>query len=497
MGVRTKQTVGKPLKAQIKEMIGRTAPVGGDFWSKYRTGVSVDRTITRYEFWDKFRRGLAKGYEFAGAFARPIIETTASWVMGDGIGFALADNDAKDEKDPRNITNWLLNEFSRRYARLIRQVVEDLYALGDQYVIVNPDGTLSVPSPDTVEVVYAELDYRRLEQVTVVTHLETYEVRDVYRDDLRTVTIKNISSRPQTLGDGTTLPPGKAVIREFDNLIGRIPVVHFANDRGTNETHGRPIYEGLKTAFSRYDDLIMKMIDGAELMGNPFPVFEGMDDIDTTVAANSTDVEEIVDNDGVTTERPIIDFAQLSVITVGKGGGFKFASPQSGFTNDVRNTLKSIWLLVMEFSRLPEAVWGGELSSARATAGEQMRTFYSYITGRRLMVEGDGTDGDSLARGGLLALVDIWLRTTALINPVVVVGPVAVVWPELSEVNEELTIKKAEMAHNRGVLTDETFLSTLDLVDNPADEVMAAAAQQEERRDPFDTMVDAELEDEA
>lgn len=63
----------------VKEIIGRTVMWVGNatnFWSRF--GKSVDQTKTDYAWWDKFRRGKQRGFEFAGLFAKPITEIIAS-----------------------------------------------------------------------------------------------------------------------------------------------------------------------------------------------------------------------------------------------------------------------------------------------------------------------------------------------------------------------------------------------------------------------------------
>lgn len=457
----------------VREIIGRSVLVGVDFWARLRVGKTVDETQTNYAFWDKFRRGKAKGFAFAGLFAKPIIEITASWVIGSGFDVKLAD---ESESDAHAYTNDLLRRFIRRVRNRLQTMVIDLYGLGDQYIIVNPDGSLSIPSPDTVSVEYDALDYRQPVKFVVTSKLTKAVVTDEYREDGRTVLVKWVDRRPDT-------------VLHFANLIGRIPVVHFANDRGGNETHGRPIYETAYRAFSRYDDLLEKMVDGAELMGNPIPTFEGMEDVAETEEAVSVPTgDTVLDSEGNEVEERKVAFDVLPALFIGKGGSFKFASPGNGFTDDIRKTLKSIWILIMEYVRIPEVIWGTELSSARATALEQMKTFQMAIEGQRLALEGEGADTELAveARGGLLAVIDIWLRWRALTDKRVVYGPVTISWPDISERDEDIRLRWSESAHNRGVITDETFVEQSRLVDDAEAEVQKAKAQSASETDPFE-----------
>lgn len=466
-------------RTAVREIIGRVSVMAdGNFFDRFASVVSIDKTVTNYKFWDNFRRGKEKGYKLAGLFAAPISEIIAGWVMGDGFTATTGDD----------YTDGLLAQFVKRMKATLLNLVVDQYALGDQYVITNPDGTWSVPSPETVRPDYDPLDYRHILGYTVTTKLDKATITDVYRLEGRYITIETADKdlRAGLIANGWLAVVGESqkAYRVFENLIGRIPVVHFANDRSNNETHGRPIYERGLPLFARYDDALNKMLDGVMLMGNPMPVFEGLEDVDETIRANSTPTgQTYIDVDGNTVERTQVAFDTLGVLFLGKGGLFKFASPGTGFTNDVRNALKVLFLLLLETARIPEVVWGNEQSGQLSTGNEQMRSFYAFIQARRVMLEGEGASDDLgfEAKDGLMALLDIWLRTMALVNPRIKVAPVSIEWPELSGSDMEIILKWAQAMHNAGVITDETFVTLSQLVEDPAAEAEAARKEREER----------------
>lgn len=241
--------------------------------------------------------------------------------------------------------------------------------------------------------------------------------------------------------------------------------MHFANDRSGNEIFGRPVYEALFRIFGRYDDLAEKGLDGAELLGNPIPAFEGVEDIDETIAANADPGETVLDSNGV--EQPVINWGRMEAIFVGKGGKFDYKSPRQNFTADVREMLKLLFLLVLEFTRIPEAVWGGELTSSRSTAVEQMKNFFNHIRARRIALEGTGSDADlgAEARGGLLELIDVWLRTLSLTDRKIKVGDVTMFWEPLTEVPYDIRLKTTQWAHGMGLMSGQSALRHLDMLD--------------------------------
>lgn len=277
---------------------------------------------------------------------------------------------------------------------------------------------------------------------------------------------------------------GELVV-EYDNLIGRLPVVHFANERGVNETNGRSLFQGLRMTLSQYDTILRKALYGVEVMGNPIPTWQGMENLEETWEINSVPTGEYDDNGQEIRE---VRFDQLTGLFLGKGGEFKFSAPANGFTQDVRDMLKLLFLLVLEYLQIPETVWGGEMGQARATSVEQMNSFYQSIEGRRLELEGVGSDSvlGVEAHGGLLALVEIWLRTRALTDRRVRVGDVVIEWDELRHEDSALQLDKVKWAHGVGIVRDETALRALALVDDVAGEIEAARTEDEASRDEFD-----------
>ena len=502
----------------ISEIIGRytyTKPIWGA-----RVLLNVDKVQTDYIFWDMLRRGKAKGYEIGGLFCMPIAQTIVSYVMGDGISAKLVSTAATEQKvnklpiselglppgqatvpgqtatyqkpdfnnstakglvggkktpnlpsnpnqqpakfnassgDPKvDYTNLLLSRFMKRHQSFFTQLFTDLYCLGDQYVIVNPDCSLSVASPETVTVEYATSDYKTPLRYIIRTKLERAIVMDVYTKEGRDVRIHYYDlSQPD-------------VNMHFDNLIGRIPVIHFTNDRSQNEIYGRPIYEALLYLLSRYDDLWTKQIDGVELLANPIPTFSELDDIQETIAAN-TSQETYTDRDGNSQTRSLLRFDRLPALFLGKGGKFSFSSPSNGFTNDTRQTLDQMFNLMSKYSRIPVFMWGDAIGSSKASTESQVEPFLKYIQSRRLQLEGTGADellGEQ-SRGGLQELLDVYLKMVRLINPSVVVAPIAMDWPVLSAMDDMIRFQWTQFLDATGKLDPATTVSLSGLVDDP------------------------------
>lgn len=481
--VQTKRKGGRK-----QEIIGRDTSLQVNPRPLRSTGFSTsDGTIPDYVFYDNFRRGKKFGFELSSLFARGVTQILTSWIMGDSLKVTLTPptNEADEPvklAEKRKATNALLETFSSQLMGTLSTVVDDHFGLGDQYIIVNLDGTFSIPSPDTVRKETDPLDYRTITAFTVTSKFTNATVTDKYTAQVRTVTVKNLTTEPMVTRFGT-LQSHEEKAFNFDNPLGVIPVIHLANDRSGNELYGRPLVEPLLRLFSRYDDLLEKALDGAETMSDPLLVFMANDIAElnqvyerNTVATGETDAEG--------REVRQLDLAQLKALFATLDA--KFLTPGE-FTSQIRDMLKVLFLLLLEHTRIPEAVWGGELGSARASASEQMETFFMYIRHRRSLLEGTR---DITRHDGLLSLFNIWLRVQALIDPTLMVGDVNIQWSDLSKMDAALKFQYLQWATLQGFLTDETALKISKLVDDVKTEIANAEEEakkkREENADPFD-----------
>lgn len=490
---------------RVSEIIGvwsQTKPM----WNA-RILLSKDSTSSDYVFFDSLRRGKAPGLEIGGLFATPICQTIASYAFGAGITASLVESAAtttnavhENGQPTKNLTaaatipqakptavtgsrsdytNMQIRRMMEREQGFLLSTVIDHYALSEQYVFVNPDCTFSVASPETVNISYSASDYRQMLKATITTKYMGSVVVDEYTDTTRTVTIKYYDGRA-------------SVVEKYDNLIGRIPMVHMANERGPNEIHGHVLYEAALPIMYRYDNLMYKTTDGVEMLGNPTPAFVGLDNPAETLALNSTQ-EVYTAEDGSIQTRNLLRFDRNLAIILGKGGDVKMVSPPVGFTKDSLDTLRQLFLLLLNHTRIPEFIWGGAIASSKASTETQMPPFAQYIKFRRLLLEGVGADPSIgiEARGGLLELIDIWLRTYQLLNPSIVVGPVKINWPDI-DAGDALIKQQYVLAFNaQGKMTDEDAFTIANLFDDPAAAV--ARAQGNPQRQPSYDEYDAKL----
>lgn len=526
----------KVFRRPLSETIGQWTYVK-PLWNA-RILLNVDSTWRDYVFLDALRRGTAPGYEIGGLFCLPIAQTIASHVLGDGISASLMDSaisakDTKikiheaaplseaDGKPTRNLknaqspalkkpvgpagksqqpggkvpipfappppvakpnpdadspvawTNAQIKRFLERYQGFIQGVTVDKYCFGNQYAIVNPDCTLAIISPETVTVEYSAADYRRPIKYIIRTKMEKCRVEDIYEADKRTIIYHYYDER------GT-------VTQEFENLIGRIPIVHFVCDRSANEIYGRPIYEAAIPLMRNYDDLMFNMTEGVKVVANPIPTFEGLDNPEESKKLNSDEIP-YTDAEGNAQVDTVTRIDRTAGLWLGKGAKAHMLSPQVGFTKDSLDVLRQYFLLLLNHTRIPEFVWGGAIDSSKASAETQLPPFLQYIKFRRLEMQGEGADPNLgiEANGGLLELIDIWLRTYKLLNPAIVVGPVRIDWPSIDLEDNLLKYQWGTFLAGTNKISDEDLIAMPGYWPNPA-EIVARAAGQKKRSPKFD-----------
>lgn len=457
-----------PQRELVSEIIGRATTPYSRIPVTWRK--TVDETRPEYEFWSRLARGKEPGYELGSLFAKRIAEIDAEWTLGDGFTVE------SDSPDLDMMVNADLIEDNLDTLMTWRK---DSSKVGDAYIIVNSDGSLSLANPDTAEVITDPLDYTTVIGYRFITVLDTATVKDEYTLEGRTVTFERTSG---TAAFGTQAVVAQTQIH-FPNLIGMIPVIHLPNDRESNEVYGHPIYEALLTLFGRYDDVIQKSLDGVEVMGRPIPAAVGLPDPQQAMEDNSTHTEPVTDKDGTQHDVPVVDFEDLTMLWLGEGADFKMVAPNS-FSADSVAMLKKLFYLMLEHTGIPEWAWGGAVPGGIGGNGvlAQMPAFVKYLKGRRTQTQ-----------KAVKTLVDVWIAMKRLTTFIPATERVSIVWPELERMDETLQLNKIKQASTDGLITKETELGLLGLVEDPEAEIEAAKEEAQSSDAAMQAKIDAEI----
>ncbi len=466
----------------LSEMVGRVAVQVTGLWRAVAT--TTDATQTDYGFWDALARGKKATYKLAGLFVQPIIHHIVAWTLGKGVTAKCADE----------ATEQALNGFLDAELKTLIDWVSEGMRLGDSYLVVNPDGSLTQAPPDQVTILPDDLDGRRVFGYKIESKEAKVDVTDEFRRDGRRITVKrktqdalnthvDFGAAFETPAvDDKGLPISNATQYRYANVIGRLPVIHYANNRGSNELYGRPEAEALLELLGEYDDTLTRALQGVRLMGNPKPAIEGVEDIEATLRALATATRrEVIDGQEV--EVPVVDFDSLDMVVTPKGSTFGFKGP-APFTEDAWRMLKNLFYLMLQHSHVPEWVWGGAIASSKASVDAQMPAWALFIALRRMTIT-----------PLIIALLQIWLAYRALVEPGLDANAeITLDWPSLTDENEEIKLKKIELGRKEGLLTDETTLGALGLVEDPAAELADVKVENEARQADFEASADKEIE---
>jgi len=445
----------KRARQPVQEIIGR---VGSVLVGLIRRPVlrTVDHTQADYAFWDRLYRGQEGTYKLGGLFARPIVEHHASWTLGKG--FTATTGDAA--------TDEALDEFTNKNLQTLISWFMDARRLGDGYLVVNPDGTLTEAPPNQVDIFSDETDFRNIVRAVITSQLEKVTITDEFRLDGRTVTVK----RPNMPDE----------IIQFPNLTGRLAVIHLPTDRSANELYGRPMFEPLLPLFAHYDDVASNSIVGVKTMSNPVPVLEDIENPAAEMQALATDTETILSSDGDSHTRNVVDMSDLNMFAT--SGKFNWKAPAS-FTGDAWRMLKNLFYLMLQHINIPEWVWGGHIESSNASVDAQLPAWTGHIELGRLMLEPI-----------LQNLLQTWLATISLFMPVKTDADITIEWPDLVAEDRKQTLEEVKFARMDGMIDKVTGLARLNLVEDPEQAVKDAEEEAEAAQDDFDARVEQEMQ---
>ncbi len=420
----------KGIFGVVSELIGRTRRVVISMLNRRPWRATTDLTQADYKFYDLAANGMAQGLELAGLLMKPINSKIASWVLG-----MLPEFDTENPLQ-EDLSKWFKNNHSE-IMRAYREAVK----LGDFYIVVNPDLSISLVSPDVVEPIVAEDNYSEIigwrlrQRYQHPTELGRWQIEiNEFYPDVRIRIVENEN--------------GVQSEERFPNLIGRIPIIHIANNKGSNSAFGTPEAAPLVATqdgiLYRYDEVLDAGINGNIKQGRPTPAINFSDKkaLDAYYAANARKIGVDADTGEDIIEVPF-DSDKL-VMTV--GGGFGYAQP-GAFAKETETILSILYWLILEHIEIPEFVMGTAIASSKASAETQMPVFIRWIEAKR---------GD--VSGWLLELAQVVMGYLRATSPNAGDADINLIWEDLSGEDGQLTLEVVRWAYTEGLIDRETAL---------------------------------------
>jgi 2'-5' RNA ligase len=439
-----------------------------------------------YEWWDKARRGRVPGFEIAGLFLKPIASKKAAWVLGE-----LPQIRFEDKKTTELVNEW----FAENHANILL-AFEEAAALGDYYIVVNSDETITIVTPNVVEPIVDENNFSVQIGWRIVQSFShpqkpwiVQTITDEYYRDKRVLTIT-----------GANGPKGEPKV--FKNLTGLFPVIHVANNKRGGEMFGHPEAEALVQVLHNYGEVFDAAVEGNLRQGRPTPVFETLGEqanLDAFLAAFGEEEERLLP-DGTREPVTIVRFSSDQVVYLGENGTFKYASPGQ-FTGDTMNILQVIFYLIIQYTEQPELLWGNAIQGNQASGeNTQLPTFSKWAEKEQGRAEG-WIIQLAIYYVALRSLYDRKAKLKADEKP-------KVKWMPLTNQDGKLTLEAIKIALTFGKWKPEWVVPYMPLdIDNPEEIIAGIIAQAEEdkrladaEREPFnpdDGMDDIEGEDDS
>lgn len=491
----------KSLRQRISELINGPRRITFR-WATQRLQFSTptqDNTRPDYGFWDKARRGKAQGLELSGLFLKPLASKTAAWTIGAEPLWRIEDKYTRDK-----FTEW----YRSHHSALVR-AYETAVALGDCFVVVNADLSLTVLAPNTVEPMVNSLDYSKIEGWRILQSYQDpapdYEIKPTPQklrpgvplfkgsnqnmpQTIRTIAFEDIytkKSRTRTkYVDATPVSE-----RKYPNPTDLITVVHVPNDKGVDELWGRPAGEGILPALERYGAIFDSAIDGNIRQGRPTPVISKLGtaaDVKAFWDKHGRNEQQVMP-DGTVENTPVIDLDADQVITLGGDAQFKWESPGT-FMTDTQTILGLLFYLILQHTEIPEFIWGNAITASRASADTQLSPFVKWVEKKR----GECTVW-------MLELARVVLSIMALSDRRIKAdSDVSIKYMTLTEKDGRLTKETVAFAIQAGLIDKKTALELLPLeIDNPEQVIAIADKEQDEQRQKLEDAAKRQLEDRA
>jgi hypothetical protein len=433
------------------EIITRVRSITRRWRSSYRQPTN-NWNRSDYDYYRRLYRGQVSGLQLSSLLVKPIVSKLSAWTLGRAPRWKL-DNEASQE----SLSQWW-NDAHPDVLRAWRGALKQ----GDAWAVVNSDMTITLLPPDSVDPIVADDDFGmilgwRVSQV--LEHPETTRRMTVIDEYYLERRIHRVEI------DG--------MVREettYPNLLGRLPIVHIANQPDDGEVFGHPEAEALLGLMHKYGEIMDAAIEGNVLQGRPTPVltFETVDDLEKFDEDNASYETQTLPS-GASQRVKIYD-VQLDQLLVASGATFEYKAPGS-FTGDTAQLLEILFYLILEHSELPEFVFGNAISSSKASTETQLPVFLRFVEARR---------GEMVF--WLTEIAEIALSYLALTTPGVTADTPTLQWEPLDQQDGTLTLETIRWAFAEGLLDEMTALQLMPVEIEDPESVLEKARQEREER---------------
>lgn len=425
------------------------------------TELHRDIGTVSYAWWDKAYHGKQRGLEISALLLKPLVNKIAAWTFGREFKVKF-----EKKRKTQRFAKWLRKNYNQVYAAYRTSI-----KLGDGYLIVNPDTSITSVSPSCVFPILDQQDLSKQIGWVVIQEFtdgqSTSTRKQLIRDEF-------IYDNEQYRRTRTITEDGKRDrVERFSLPLSRVPIIHIANNPSENEMFGRPEGEALIQLLHRYGSLLDAALDGNEKQGRPTPVFSSLGsqrEVDAFWKRHGTLISSEPDEDGTVEQYYVLNFDSDRAITLGGNAKFSWESPGSA-SQDTETLLGILFYLYVQHGEMPEWVLGNAITGSKASAEVQVDPLVFFIGMKRLFAE-----------PWLHDLVTVACEMMSLSEPFMANDPeevVEIVWPVLTRKDGQLILQSTQWAYDKRIIQKTTALDHLPIDVSDTDEEIRLAGEEE------------------
>lgn len=428
-----------------------------------------DTSVPDYIFWDKARRGKARGLEISGLFLKPLCSKIAAWAMGiPPVLESQAEKRSAAEKINEHLNDWWdehLPEILKGY--------EEALNLGNCYLVVNGDLSVTILPPHVVDRIIDETDFSKtlgwrvtLRYVNPADSTDAMTIVDEYRVGSR---IRYFYRNGEPIKTQTYKLP-----------LNRLNIIPILNRYGVDEVFGRPEGEGLIPDLQAYGEVIQAGIQGNVRQGRPTPVIEGLgteQSIKSFWERMGKTIRRILP-DGSVEQTTTANFDADKLVTLGGDAKFNWKSPGL-FASETARILELLFYMMLQHTEIPEFVWGNAVTSSKASAETQLAPFLKWLQKKQ-----------GLSQGWITNLAQVVIEMFQIEDPTLVVtgaDKIKIVWKPLTEQDGKLRLDVVKLGLEQGLLTREKALELCPTLDVDDADQWVADAEKQKKEDSEET----------
>lgn len=479
------------LGVRVAEMFGKDDTQGNAYgtlrtlWSGFfKHKTTIDYKRNNYELFKTLYYASAtepledESILLGAAFAKPIVNSTVAFSLGQGFQLSIAGADEEGAEDLKaveaEIQTWIDKNFTQIYD-WAKYANRD----GDGYLFIDELGRVSPLRPETVDVVVnavtgETIGYNVTDNVQELNPTTGDKVDWTYLRQYRFNYVrisrwqKNQSQKDaQILFERIFTTNGGDIDTQLKNEDGTpvngdlnflpeeledrpLPIIHFRNEPEPGALYGNSELQNVLVYFRNYGEVLDEATKREVYNSKPVLVIKGIGSPEDDEANADAYVED------KETGEKVLDWQQRTTLYIeDPQGDAKFLE----IPNTMDNTgklLEYLFYCIVQASETPEFVFGTAVSSSRASVSEQMPIVAMKAERKRQQM-----------RNPILDLINLHIyRELQLSNPVYfalqnIDQQVDIAFPAIIDEDKKLNREIIELLLTEGIVTGEKALETL------------------------------------